>query len=170
MNNTCTLPLTTPTLNSTLPPTAAAASNTTNSYLLDLGNHIKVEVCNYKDDIRVDLRKWTSWDLRRTKCGFFFNEVGWWRFVDQIDFIQGAMDMLRRGGYVNVFHEVAEGIYATLQSPRKVVDLRLFYTTDDGLLKPTSHGVRLTFEQFDLLAKDDGIEPAIQALHAYSSQ
>ncbi len=121
-------------------------------YSLSLGDHIFLEVARYQGRVFIHIRKWSDCETFRTKAGFYLLESTWQEFKNTQPLVTAAILRVQRGDQVNEFIEVAEGIFATIQSGKPYIDVRLFYKADPDP-KPTERGLKLSFEQFQTICE-----------------
>lgn len=126
---------------------------------------MRLEVCSFKGQTRVDLRRWTSCDTYRTRNGVYFTQQNWQEFLQIKDKILTGLKNIQRDGFVREFCDIGDDIYISLQSPRREVDIRLFFR-DEDLLKSTYRGLKLTPEQFQIIIDNIAdIDTALEELN-----
>lgn len=133
---------------------------------LILGRGIKVEGCSFRGELRVDIRDWTK-EGQRTKKGISLPNTSWKELLRSKQLILNTIEQMKDKPPVNECFHLGNDIFATIKSPYWLVDIRYWYKTDDGSLKPGRRGTSLKFPEFNKLME---FTPAIeQALESYAA-
>ena len=108
-----------------------------------LGNNRYVQVCEWKGELRVDLREWNL--DKPTKKGISLTLMRWKEFLDQLDYLDEALKEKKSynrhlGGNVNV----------TVTENSVYVDIRQHWKPATEVV-PTKKGLCLRPKEFSLL-------------------
>lgn len=112
-----------------------------------LGRNIAAEPTQFQGQQRVDIRQWTDGG-ERTRKGISLPRAYWQMLVAGKQQIQDVMKRMRQTQNVNEGFSLGGDVYVTIKSPLWLVDIRYWYTSQDGMLKPGRRGISLKFPEF----------------------
>ena len=115
-----------------------------------LSSRKKLMVTRWDDEICVDIRLWEEDGTRTTKKGVSLRLIRWRILPNNIDVL--ALDKEERAELTGaVSLHLGGGQYAGVVPHYSVVDLRQYFMTEDGEVKPTRKGVTLNRNEWENL-------------------
>ena len=117
-----------------------------------LSSRKKLMVTRWDDEIRVDIRLWEEDGTRATKKGVSLPLTRWKILTNNINVLSEALDKEERAELTSaVSLHLGGGQYAGVMPHYSVVDLRQYFMTEDGEVKPTRKGVTLNRNEWENL-------------------
>lgn len=115
-----------------------------------LGREIYVQPSLFQGQMRVDIRQWDN-EGRRTKKGISLPIPCWLTLLGLTKTIQQTLDRIKGKETVREFFQLTNNVFVTLQSPLWIVDIRYWYKSEDGTLKPGWRGISLRLNEYSKL-------------------
>lgn len=101
----------------------------------ELGNGRYVQVCEWKGELRIDLREWK--DGKPTKKGISLTLMRWKNWVDYIEYLDEALR--KKEAYSS---HLGDNVYCTISENAVCVDIRQYWKPEEALV-PTKKGLCL---------------------------
>ena len=102
---------------------------------LSLGSDRFVEVSQWRDELRIDLRKWR--DGKPTKKGISLTLMQWKNCINQLEYMDRALD-----NKTSYEYHIDGNLYCTIAENGVCVDIRQYWKPGDQVV-PATKGIYL---------------------------
>jgi len=117
----------------------------------DLGDGLYVQVMHYNGEPRIDLRQWfytSDGEQKPTRKGIRLTSTSWLKLLGENEHLVADISNVKMRRSVNKRYPLGSDVYATITSPRWVVDLYLWYMGGYRELRRGWSGLSLKFSQW----------------------